>query len=83
MPDPDAQIHLRGPVPESKQLAGILAARIERGDWAPGTALPSEERLAQEYGIVRNTVRRAIRQLVDEGRVFVVAHRGTYVAERG
>lgn len=81
MPDPDARIRHRGPVPESQQLAGILAARIARGDWAPGAALPSEERLAQEYELARNTVRRAIRHLVDEGLVFVVPHRGTYVAE--
>ncbi|WP_415654059.1 GntR family transcriptional regulator, partial [Saccharomonospora xinjiangensis] len=35
-----------------------------------------------EYGLARTTVRRAIKLLVEEGVVFVVPQRGTYVAER-
>lgn len=64
-----------------QQLAQILAARIRRGDWTPRRAIPSEARLVQEYGVARNTVRRAIAMLVDQGIVFVVPQRGTFVAE--
>lgn len=78
--DADATISRLSPVPESQQLARILAARVARGDWARNHPIPSEERLAQEYGIARNTVRRGIRALVDEGVLFVVPRRGTYVA---
>lgn len=81
-PDPDGKIDRRAPLSESQQLAGILSARIARGDWEPGRAIPSEERLAQDYELARNTVRKAIRQLVDQGLLFVVSHRGIYVAER-
>lgn len=80
--DPDAAIDHEGPVPPYRQLAAILKARIERGDWAPGRAIPAEVRLVQEYGVARSTVRRSIALLVDEGVVFVVAQRGTYVRER-
>ncbi len=82
MMDADAQIDYDGPVTPYRQLAAILRARIERGDWAPGRAIASESQLVQEYGLARTTVRRAIKLLVEEGVVFVVPQRGTYVAER-
>jgi DNA-binding GntR family transcriptional regulator len=61
------------------RVADILAARIERGDWQPGRAIPSEAQLIGEYGLARATVRRAIAVLVEAGIVFVVPQRGTYV----
>lgn len=80
--DPDAGIDHEDPVPPYQQLAAILAARIKRGDWAPNRAVPSEVRMVQEYGLARSTVRRAIKVLVEEGVVYVVPQRGTYVAAR-
>lgn len=77
--DPDGSIDHAGPVPPYKQLAAILAARIRRGDWQPNRAIPSEAHLQQSYGLARATVRRAIAVLVDDGVLFVVPHRGTYV----
>lgn len=81
MVDPDAQIDHDGPVTPYRQLAEIIKARIERGDWAPGRPIASETQLVQEYELARTTVRRAIRVLVDDGVVFVVPQRGTYVTE--
>lgn len=46
----------------------------------PGTLLPAERRLAEEYGISRVTVRQAIQELVVEGRVTRAHGRGTFVA---
>jgi GntR family transcriptional regulator len=37
----------------------------------------------QEYGVARETARKAVRVLVAEGLVYVVQGRGAYVAERG
>ncbi|MBB1261237.1 GntR family transcriptional regulator [Streptomyces alkaliterrae] len=79
---PDDVIDHDGPVTPYRQLAGILKARIARGDWAPNRAIPSEARLVQEYGLARTTVRRAIALLVEERVLFVVPQRGTFVAER-
>ncbi|MEQ4208421.1 GntR family transcriptional regulator [Actinopolymorpha sp. B17G11] len=79
--DPDATIDHGAPLTPYKQLAGIIVARIDRGDWTPGRAIPAEERLASEYGVARTTVHRAIRMLVADGVLFVVPGRGTYVAE--
>lgn len=71
-----------GPVPPYRQLAGILRARIERGDYQPGRAIPAESRLVQEFGVARSTVRRSISLLVQEDVLFVVPQRGTFVKER-
>lgn len=62
-----------------RQLADILRGRIESGALAPGSALPSEIRLSQEYEISRTTVRQAIAQLRTEGLVNVERPRGTFV----
>lgn len=79
--DPDAEIDHEGPVTPYRQLAAILKARIARGDWAEGRPIASETRLVQEYGIARTTVRRAIAVLVEEGAVWTVQGRGTYVGQ--
>ncbi|MGH3730653.1 MAG: GntR family transcriptional regulator [Micromonosporaceae bacterium] len=80
--DPDGEVDHLAPMSPYRQLAGILAARIERGEWEPNRPIPSEARLVQEYGLARSTVRRAIAVLVEEGLVFVAPQRGTYVRER-
>jgi GntR family transcriptional regulator len=64
------------------QLAGILRDRITSGELTRLDPLPSETALSQEHGVGRDTVRRAIAMLRDEGLVFTVAQRGTYVGPR-
>lgn len=76
---PDAKIVRDAPEPPFEQLAGILRARIVRGDWKPRRPLPSETRLGEEYELSRPTVRRSIAALVADGVLFVVPQRGTYV----
>ncbi|CAM3795744.1 hypothetical protein GCM10009799_36270 [Nocardiopsis rhodophaea] len=79
---PDDEIEHDDPIPPYRQLAAILRAQIQRGDYKPRRPIPSEERLVQDFGLSRPTVRKAIRVLVDEGILFVVPQRGTYVAEK-
>lgn len=62
-----------------RQLADLLRNRITSGDLAPGASLPSELRLAQEYGLSRTSVRQAISLLRSEGLVIVQPPRGTFV----
>lgn len=62
-----------------RQLADLLREQIGSGTLAPGASLPSELRLAQEYGISRTTVRQAIAQLRSEGLVTVDRPKGTFV----
>ena len=68
--------------PLYQQVAAVLRAQIESGELAHLEQLPSEKTLQQEYGVGRDTARRAIEQLRDEGLVFTVPQRGTYVGPR-
>jgi GntR family transcriptional regulator len=61
------------------QLAAILRGQIERGELAPRRPLPSINRLAQQYGVARGTVEKAVQVLRDEGLVRTVIGRGVYV----
>ncbi|MGH3491096.1 MAG: GntR family transcriptional regulator [Actinopolymorphaceae bacterium] len=81
-PGPDDEIRHNAPEPPYRQLAEILAARIRRGDWSPRHPIPSESQLMGTYGVARGTVRRAVKLLVEEGLVFTVTGRGTYVTEK-
>jgi GntR family transcriptional regulator len=47
-----------------------------RGQLVPDSAIPNESRLMQEHGVARETARKAVRVLVNEGLVYVVQGRG-------
>jgi GntR family transcriptional regulator len=49
-------------------------------DAVPGTLIPTERALAEQYGTSRTTVRQAIGELVAEGRLDRTQGRGTFVA---
>jgi DNA-binding GntR family transcriptional regulator len=66
----------------SRPAAAILRDGIERGAWAPGRKLPSENELLREHHVARGTIRKAMRVLADEGLAEVVPGRGVYVTER-
>ena len=61
------------------QLREVLRAKIEEGEYPPGTAIPSENELAAAYGLNRRTVREAVALLVREGLLRSVAGKGVYV----
>lgn len=69
--------------PPYRVIAAALRDRIEAGEFAPGDALPSITRLAQEYGVAKTTAQKALRVLVDEGLARGVQGWGTIVADRG
>lgn len=79
---PDDQVERDAPAAPFVQLAGILRARLKRGDWKPNRAIASENALANEYGLSRPTIRRALALLAEEGILYAVSGRGTYVAEQ-
>ena len=61
----------------------ILRARIGSGELGRGRPMPSESTLMQQYGVTRETARKAVRVLVAEGLVYVEQDRGACVAWRG
>lgn len=68
-----------GKLPPYRQVANILAARIESGEYPKESKLPSESELMEEFEIGRSTVRRTLAYMRDAGLVETVATRGTYV----
>jgi GntR family transcriptional regulator len=75
----DREIVHGGPVPVYQQVASILRERITSGDLTRDQALPSESYLVQQYGISRASARHAVAVLRDEGLVYTVPQRGTFV----
>ncbi|WP_082418217.1 GntR family transcriptional regulator [Flaviflexus massiliensis] len=67
-------------VPLYVQLGEILRERIHSGEWKPNLKIPSEHELNREYGLSRMTVRQVLTTLVNEGLLFRVQGKGTYVA---
>lgn len=52
-----------------KAVSSAIEQRIVSGELTPGTQLPTEQELAEQFGVNRSTVREAIRQLEQEGLV--------------
>ncbi|MEV0383390.1 GntR family transcriptional regulator [Nonomuraea sp. NPDC050643] len=65
--------------PVYAQIAELLRARIERGEWEPRQRLPSVTHLEQEFGVARQTVLQALGVLRDLGIVYTVRNRGSFV----
>ena len=55
--------------PAYRVVSCVVEKRILSGDLSPGTLLPTEAALADQFGVNRSTVREAIRQLEQEGLV--------------
>ena len=70
------------PAPVYVQLAAILRARIESGEYAPRSPLPSEKTLGQDHGLSRGSVRHALQVLEDEKLIVIIQGRGSYVLDR-
>ncbi len=64
------------------QIAERLRKRVEAGEWSGAKRLPTERDLAAEYGVARNTVRRAFDQLEAEGLLKRRVGRGTYLRDQ-
>ncbi|GII25349.1 GntR family transcriptional regulator [Planosporangium mesophilum] len=67
------------PKSQYAQIADELRLRIENGTYPPGSLLPSEPRLAEELGVSRVTVNKAITLLRASGDVKVRRGSGTSV----
>jgi DNA-binding GntR family transcriptional regulator len=67
--------------PPSVQVADLLRARIESGEFAPGDPLPSIVTLGTEYGVTTNTIQKALKILKAEGLIVSTPGYGTFVAE--
>jgi GntR family transcriptional regulator len=70
-----------GPLPLYHQLEQKLRARVHAAEFAPDDPLPSEERICEQYGVSRITVRRALDALIAQGLIIKRHGVGSFVAE--
>jgi len=70
-----------GPTPLYHQLEQDLRARIIKGEFSPGDPLPTEERICEQYGVSRITVRRALDALIAQSLIVKRRGVGSFVAE--
>jgi GntR family transcriptional regulator len=68
--------------PMYRQIAEDLRSKIEAGELARGTQLPTEIELRDQYNASRNTVRDAIKWLITRGLVETRPGQGTFVVEK-
>jgi GntR family transcriptional regulator len=78
----DDRIDPLGPLPPYRQIAAILRRRIESGQYQPDTRIPTESELVDAFEVARTTARRAIAVLRDEGLIYTVPQRGSYVTRK-
>ena len=70
------------PKPLYLQLKEVLLDAIESGKWRVNEKIPSENKLSEQYGLSRMTVRAVLTDLVKEGMLYRVQGKGTFVAEK-
>ena len=69
------------PIPLYYQLKSLILEEIKDGSYKPGDLIPTEDELGKMFDISRTTVRQAITELVNEGYVYRVKSKGTFVSE--
>ncbi len=66
--------------PLYRQIRHLLVESLRRGEWMPGSAIPSETELASRFQVSQGTVRKAIDELASENLLVRRQGKGTFVA---
>ena len=69
------------PVPLYAQIKEILRARILDGTYQPHQQMPSESEMMAAFNVSRITVRQALDDLQNEGLIFKIHGKGTFVSK--
>ena len=69
-------------VPLYCKLAEIIEEKIDGGVYKVGSMIPSERDLCTQYNMSRITVRNAIDELVQKGKLEKIQGKGTYVLDK-
>jgi DNA-binding GntR family transcriptional regulator len=68
--------------PKYAQVVDEIKRRIEKGDYPPGSLLPSEHQLVQDFGVSRPTIVKALSALRQENWIETQQGRGSFVRGR-
>ena len=73
---------ITAPVPLYYSIIEYLMKQIEDNALQPGSNIMSERELMEMFGMSRTTVRKALDVMVNEGYLFRIQGKGTFVAEK-
>ena len=76
----DQKLDKSVPIPLYFQLKSMLLDAIKRGDYPVDSMIPTEKELSEMFQISRTTVRQAITEMVQEGWLYRVKSKGTFVS---
>ncbi|MGW0484279.1 GntR family transcriptional regulator [Nonomuraea sp. NPDC003214] len=79
---PDAAPRKQRKIPLYQQIALDVAEEIKAGRYQPRRPIPGETALVQQYDVARETVRRAMALLREQGWIYTVPQRGSYVSPK-
>jgi len=74
-------IDRNSPMPLYYQLKQLLLAKIDGGELKAGDIFPTEQQIQDDYEVSRTTVRQALGELEDEGKISRHRGRGTFVSK--
>ena len=77
------QLNYRDAKPIYEQIKEGLRKLVVSGAISAGEKLPSVRELASQLAINPNTIQRAYRELENEGYIYTLVGKGTFVAENG
>ncbi|MFM9900495.1 MAG: GntR family transcriptional regulator [Polaromonas sp.] len=69
------------PIPLYAQIKDILRARVLEGNYQPHQQMPSESEMMAAFNVSRITVRQALGDLQNEGLIFRIHGKGTFVSK--
>ncbi|MCA9837081.1 MAG: LacI family DNA-binding transcriptional regulator [Trueperaceae bacterium] len=78
----DQNLDPNSPLPRYYQIYSAFLTMIQNGDLAVGDALPPERQIAEQFGVARPTVVKALDLLEHEGLIEKQQGRGNIVLER-
>jgi DNA-binding GntR family transcriptional regulator len=81
LPDKRDRINHRAPRLLWQQVYDDVLSEIHSGALAIDDRLPNEFEMAEQYGVSRDSIRRAKEELAEQGWVIVLHGRGTFVAQ--
>lgn len=66
--------------PLYKQIRDYVLDNIRQSVWKPNDRIPSENELAARFQVSRITIKNALQQLIDEGLIYQIQGKGTFIS---
>lgn len=71
-------IHWRDDLPRWEQIVRVIQQRVESGEYPPGRLI-TERAIAEEFGVAKVTVRKAVAGLRERGLIYTRPNLGSFV----